>query len=197
MMDDDTILMLRLQSGEDTALNELMTRWQTPLVSFIYRYIGSQTDALDLAQETFVRVFESRYRYKAKGKFSTWLFTIASNLCRNYVRWQKRHPTVALESPGQENANLVNSLQSDCDTPVEEADRSELIAAIRENINSLPHDLKTAVILFEYQDHSHQEIAAILGCTTKAIETRLYRARNILRQRLTPWMTHRLNSPSQ
>src|SRR5258707_12718365 len=82
--------MLRLKNGEDWILNELMTRWQQPLVAFIYRYIGRETEALDLAQETFVRVYATRHRYAVRGKFSTWLFTIAVNLCRNYLRWRQR-----------------------------------------------------------------------------------------------------------
>src|SRR3981081_2974126 len=83
-------MMPRLKSGEDSILNELMTRWQQPLVEFIYRYIRHETDALDLAQETFVRVYETRHRYTVQGKFSTWLFAIAANLCRNYLRWRQR-----------------------------------------------------------------------------------------------------------
>jgi len=79
--DPDAELMLRLKNGEDWILNELMTRWQQPLVAFIYRYIGRETEALDLAQETFVRVYATRHRYAVRGKFSTWLFTIAANLC--------------------------------------------------------------------------------------------------------------------
>src|SRR5260221_1656250 len=86
----DAELMLRLKNGEDWILNELMTRWQQPLVAFIYRYIGRETEALDLAQETFVRVYATRHRYAVRGKFSTWLFTIAVNLCRNYLRWRQR-----------------------------------------------------------------------------------------------------------
>lgn len=94
----DRDAMLRLKDGDDLALNELMTRWQLPLVAFIQRYIGNPTEALDLAQETFVRVYESRRRYKPTAKFSTWLFTIASNLCRNFFRWQGRHPAVSLDA---------------------------------------------------------------------------------------------------
>src|SRR4030095_16121993 len=92
----DIKAMLRLRGGEDLALGELMQRWQEPLVSFIYRYTGNKEDALDLAQETFARVYESRIRYQPTAKFSTWLFKIAANLCRNHARWQERHPTVAL-----------------------------------------------------------------------------------------------------
>src|SRR5258705_9351460 len=86
--------MLQLKGGDDLALNELMTRWQVPLVAFIHRYLGSEADALDLAQKTFVRVYQSRKSYKPSAKFSTWLFTIASNLCRNTIRCKHRHPTV-------------------------------------------------------------------------------------------------------
>ncbi len=184
---DDSALMLRLQAGEDTALNELMTRWQTPLVSFIYRYIGNQTDALDLAQETFVRVFESRHRYRAKAKFSTWLFTIASNLSRNYIRWQQRHPTVALDVTTKEGGSLVDSLPSENESPSAAAARIELAAALREHVHALPHDLKTAVLLFAYEDLSYEDIASVLRCTKKAVETRLYRARAILRESLSEW----------
>ncbi len=179
--DEDTALMLRLQSGEDTALNELMTRWQTRLVSFTYRYVGNHADALDLAQETFVRVFESRHRYKPTAKFSSWLFQIASNLCRNYFRWRKRHPTVALDSATDEGGRLGDAVPSESDSPADTLARIEVAAAVRKGVHALPHDLKTAVLLFEYEDLSHEEIATVLGCSRKAVETRLYRARNILR----------------
>src|SRR5260370_41502084 len=88
--DPDAELMLRLKNGEDWILNELMTRWQQPLVAFIYRYIGRETEALDLAQKTFVRVYATRHRYAVRGKFSTCLFTIAANICQNYLRRRQR-----------------------------------------------------------------------------------------------------------
>lgn len=178
--------MLRLQGGEDTALNELMTRWQKPLANFIYRYIGNETEALDLAQETFVRVFESRHRYKASAKFSTWLFAIASNLCRNFFRWQKRHPSVPLPPP-EEDGNFSEPETVDPGlSPADAAQRRELADAVRRHIQALPHDLKSAIILFEYEDFSYEEIAGVLRCSVKAVETRLYRARKLLRGKLTP-----------
>lgn len=182
--DADIDAMLRLQQGEDLALNELMSRWQKPLVAFLYRHLGNEQEALDLAQETFVRVFESRHRYKASGKFSTWLFTIASNLCRNLHRWQARHPTVALVPGEEEERSLLEKLPADGKTPWENAESADLAAAVRDGIQALPFDLKTAILLFEYEEMSHQEIADVLGCSPKAVETRLYRARNILREKL-------------
>lgn len=183
--DADTALMLRLQGGEDLALNELMAKWQKPLVHFVYRYIGNETDALDLAQETFVRVFESRHRYKAKAKFSTWLFTIASNLSRNYVRWQHRHPTVAFESSDSANPSSgIESFESGDRSPAESAEAQDSAAIVKREVQKLPHDLRTAVLLFEYEDMSHEEISRVLGCSAKAVETRLYRSRKILREAL-------------
>lgn len=186
-MDEDDELMRRLQNGEDTALNEVMTRWQARVIGFIYRYVGNSTDAADLAQETFVRLFEKRASYKTNGKFSSWLFTIATNLCRNFFRWQKRHPTVTLESREPGEKAVIDSLAAPQDSPDAAAERSDLANAVREQIHALPHDLKTAVLLFEYEQLSYAQIAAVLGCSAKAAETRLYRARKILHEKLSAW----------
>ena len=179
--------MQRLQGGEDSALNRLMDRWQKPLVDFTFRYVGNYTDAIELAQEVFVRLYESRDRYRQSAKFSSWLFTIAANLCRNWHRWKVRHPTVTLD--GEENEdlhslNLHERLESPQETPAQMALQAERIEIVRTCVQGLPHDLKTAVLLFEYENLSHQEIGFILNCTPKAIETRLYRARSILREQL-------------
>lgn len=184
----DTHLMLRLQSGDDGALNELMTRWQTPLIRFIYRYVGDQDEALDLAQETFVRIYQNRAGYRASAKFSSWLFTIASNLCRNSIRWKLRHPTVSLAREDDCNDNPADAMDAlpgrDGEAPSDTAEQNETVRCVQESIQSLPHDLKTVVLLFEYEDLSYEEIAGTLSCSPKAVETRLYRARKILREKL-------------
>jgi RNA polymerase sigma-70 factor, ECF subfamily len=182
--DPDAELMLRLKNGEDWILNELMTRWQQPLVAFIYRYIGHHAESLDLAQETFVRVYETRHRYTVRGKFSTWLFAIAANLCRNYLRWRQRLGQSVPETWDTADAELSESFQSLDDSPDQAAMRLESIALIRVAIDKLPHDLKTVVLLYEYQSLSYTEISAVLGCSVKAVEMKLYRARHLLRERL-------------
>lgn len=184
---DDTRLMLRLQGGEETVLNELMTLWQTPLFRFICRYVGDRDEALDLAQETFVRVYRNRFGYKPGAKFSSWLFTIASNLCRNHLRWERRHPTVSLTRGGAGEAgesDATERLPSPDRGPSDTAERNDTARWVREAVRSLPHDLKTAVLLFEYEDLSYDEIAGVLGCSAKAVETRLYRARKALKEKL-------------
>ena len=185
---DEIALMERLAGGDDLALNDIMRRWQEPLVSFIYRYVGNQADALDIAQETFARVYESRKRYQAREKFSTFLFTIAGNICRNYARWRQRHQTVSLHAqPQGDDTSLGDTLAPEDALPSDTAERNDLAAAVREHIQALPHDLKTTVLLFEYEELSYQEIGAILGCSPKAVETRLYRARKILHDSLARW----------
>ena len=165
-----------------------MSRWQKPLVAFILRYTGNEQDALDLAQETFVRIFESRDRYTPRGKFSTWLYTIATNLCRNQARWRERHPTVTFHNPKiDDELGLENTLASPGDSPADSAERDDTASAVRAHIQELPHDLRAVILLFEYHDQSYDEIAATLGCTRKAVETRLYRARNLLRESLARW----------
>lgn len=180
--DADLDAMRRLQGGEDLALNELMSRWQARLLSFTFRYTGNHEDALDIAQETFVRVYEYKGQFGGTGKFSTWLFTIASNLCKNHARWRSRHPNVSLD--GEEMSK--HEQRDPAKEPWENADGNEVAAAVRDKVQALPHDLKTVVLLSVYDDRSHNEIAGMLRCTPKAVESRLYRAKQLLRRALSP-----------
>jgi RNA polymerase sigma-70 factor (ECF subfamily) len=186
----DTAAMERLRDGDDLALNELMARWEIPLIRFLVRYTANEADALDLAQETFVRVYEARSRYSARGLFSTWLYTIAGNLCRNHARYKTRHPAISLDaelSPDTEST-LGQQLPSGAFSPAQSATRNELVAAVRDAIQELPGDQRTATILFEYEDTAQAEIAAVLGCSPKAVENKLRRARQFLRVKLAGWL---------
>ena len=178
--------MLRLKAGRDACLNDLMDRWQKPVLSFILRYVGNRSDALDLAQETFVRVYRSRGRYSPKGKFSTWLFTIARNLCLNHARWKSRHPSVPTITDDENGSewNPALDLADPADTPDEAAEGDERARLVRDAVAQLPEKLKTPLLLFHYQDLPYQEIAKILGCSPKAVETRLYRARKEMADKL-------------
>jgi RNA polymerase sigma-70 factor, ECF subfamily len=183
--DPDLDCMARLIDGDDSALNRLMERWQKPLLSFILRYAGNHADAIELAEETFVRVYQSRRRFNFKSKFSTWLLTIAANLCRHHARWRTRHPTISLDenASADETSDRYLSISAE-ETPSDLAERSELAKLVRDEIDRLPHDLKTVILLFEYENLSYDEIGGILGCTSKAVETRLYRVRKLLAKRL-------------
>jgi len=182
--DADHAAMARLRDGDDPALNEIMDRWQRRVTSFLLRMTGNEAVALDLAQETFVRVYQSRERFQPRGEFSTWLFTIAANLGRQHFRWQGRHPAVSLDAAGEDDRAMVDRLPAGDRDPREQAEAMERAEAVRNAVLALPHELREVVVLSEYEGLSHQQIAGIAGCTPKAVETRLYRARALLRERL-------------
>ena len=184
--DTDEVLMRALAGGDDLALNQLMDRWQVPLRSFLYRYTQHEHDALDLAQETCVRIYQHRTRFRENARFSTWMFQIALNLARSRARWRRRHPTDSLddgsEAWGGESHGRTES------SPADDTLNAEIVAEVKAAVAALPPDLREAVILSEYEDKSHAEIALIGQTTPKAIETRLYRARKQLRKALTRYL---------
>ncbi len=176
----DEALASALCHGDDSALDTLMLRWQVPLRGFLYRHLQNEADALDFAQETFVRIYKHRTHYRPGARFSTWMFQIALNLCRDHARRRTRRPLVALDDV-PESIDLR-------DDPKAATLAAERIAAVREAIASLPDPLRAPLVLFEYEDKSHAEIAAIIHATPKAVETRLARARDLLRKKLTRWI---------
>jgi RNA polymerase sigma-70 factor, ECF subfamily len=181
--------MERLAAGHDAALNDLMERHATPVFHFLCRMVGNEDDANDLAQETFVRVFKSCRSFRAGQKFSTWLYTIAANLARNHFRWRSRHPNLSLETEiGDSEQTLGSTLPADNPAPNEQALASERTAAVRAAVGKLPEDLREAIVLCEWEELSVAEAAVILKTTPKAVESRLYRARGILRERLKGWL---------
>lgn len=179
--DADVALMLRLADGEDLVLNELMSRWRERVAAFLLRMTGNHATAMDLAQETFVRLYTSRRSYKPTAGFSTYLFHIAANLARSHARWRGRHPTVPLED---EMGAIVHEPMDPQLPPDEMAALHEKTAIVKRAIAALPADLREVLLLFAVEDMSHSEIAVSLGCSAKAIEVRIYRARQALKKHL-------------
>lgn len=181
--------MERLQRGHDPALNDLMERHATGVFHFLCRMLGNEDDANDLAQETFVRVFRAKASYRVEQRFSTWLFTIAANLARNHIRWRTRHPNVSLNAESEQTEQtLGDTLVSDGPTPNEATLATERASAVQRAVNELPEDLREAIVLCEWEDLSMAEAAAVAKTTPKAIESRLYRARQMLRSELKQWL---------
>jgi RNA polymerase sigma-70 factor (ECF subfamily) len=149
--------------------------------------LGNEEDASDLAQESFVRVFKSKESFRPDAKFTTWLYTIAANLARNHFRWRSRHPNIPLENEGEENAP-VDYLPSGGLNPTEASMAAERGAAVRSAIHQLPEDMREAIVLCELEERQVAEAATILKTTPKAVESRLYRARQILRKKLEQWL---------
>lgn len=180
-------LIVSLAGGNERALEELVRLWEPCLLSFAYRYVQNEAESRDLVQETFVRLYKNAASYKPGRSPAGWLFTIAANLCRNHQRWRRRHPAVSLEE-SPESGFAARTLVCSKPTPELMAEKQERVGAVREAIASLPHDLKTALLLFEYENLGYREIAAAVGCSEKGVEARLSRARALLRKRLSGWL---------
>jgi RNA polymerase sigma-70 factor (ECF subfamily) len=177
--------MARLAAGHDTALDDLMSRHAEGLYHYLLRMLQNETEAADLAQETFVRVYLNRVKFKPSRKFLTWLYTIATNLARDLQRVRVRHPKVSLEGQREDSGQSFHELLPDeKPNPVEMLDTEERAETVRLAVASLPDDLRAPLILSVYEEKSHAEIGEVLQCSVKAVETRLYRARHYLRQRL-------------
>ena len=176
--------MARLNAGHDVALNALMDRHGERLFHYLLRQLNNETDAADLAQETFVRVYHHRARFDPGQRFATWLYAIATNLLRDRFRWHKRHPQVSLDAEPDGAGAIVDTLPDGSASASDRLVAEERAAEVRAAIESLPEELRTPLILSEYEDLPHAEIGAVLNCSAKAVETRLYRARNHLRKRL-------------
>jgi RNA polymerase sigma-70 factor (ECF subfamily) len=178
----DTQDMARLVAGGDAALNELMERHAEKLFHYLFRSLQDESDAADLAQETFVRVYQSRAKFDGRQKFSTWLFAIASNLVRDRFRWRSRHRQVSLDAENEATGNdFRETLSGHEPSPSESMQAEERAEAVRCAVAALPVELRLPLVLAEYEGRSQAEIGEILGCSVKAVETRTYRARQQLR----------------
>lgn len=174
-----------LEAAEDAALDRLMERHAGKLYNYLLRCLQNEEDAADVAQETFVKVYRHRARYDPAQKFSTWLYAIATNLVKDRCRWRTRHPEVSLDAESNPSETAFrDSLPAEVPSPRERVQAEERSESVRKAVAELPEELRQPLVLFEYEDRSHAEIGAILGCSAKAVETRLYRARRLLRSSL-------------
>jgi RNA polymerase sigma-70 factor (ECF subfamily) len=191
----DEALLAALRRGEAAALNQLIARWERPLLGFAYRYVQNHADAEDLVAEVFVRLYRQRERLRPDTRLSAWLFTALTNLCHNHHRWKRRHPSIALDAPSDQ-APAPSELASSQPAPDAALVHDEAVAAVRAAIAALPHDLKVTLLLHHYDQMSYREIAAITGCSERGVETRLYRARQQLRGTLTAQLAETNSHPS-
>mgnify|MGYP000175565346 CR=1 FL=1 len=174
--------MRRLASGEEAALNRLMNDWSSRVTAMLYRMTGNADVAGDLAQETFVRLYQTCGRFRPGNSprpFSTWIFGIAANLAKNHLRWKRRHPEAPLESAADTGSS---------ENPSTSAESEERASVVRKAVAALPHDQREVLVLSEYEGLSHAEIAEVAGCSVKAVERRLSRARELLKKELSRYL---------
>lgn len=188
--DPDAGLMLRVKNGDLAAFEELVGKYKQPVINLMARTLHDLTEAEDLAQNVFVQVYKSADRYKVSAKFSTWLFTIARNLCLNEIRRRSRHPADSLDlsHPDNDEQPLRQYEDRRNPSPPDSLLHSELEEKILETLALLPENQRTAILLCRQEDLSYEEIARIIGCSVSATKSLIHRGRETLKEKLKPYL---------
>ena len=178
-------LMARIAEGDEDAFEILVNRHQTSILNLVYRFIGDRTQAKDLAQEVFMRVWQSAKSYEPKAKFTTWIYRITANLCFNELKSARRKKWFSFNWSDEDGEHTFEETLSDNAPSAEdlllEKERSRQIS---DALQSLPDNQRMALVLKRYDDLSYQEIAQIIGCSVSAVESLLVRAKRTLQEKM-------------
>lgn len=179
--------MLRFQSGDESAFENLIRQYQDMVHAFLFRFRGRDEGVEDLAQEVFLRVYRSRKNYRPDAKFSTWIYRIVCNLCINEVRDKK--PSVSLQGGAESGPSAPAPQWQDARAkrPLEEMQDHEFAKLMRESLDELPENQRAAVLLHRYHDMSYRAIGEALGVSEKAVKSLMARARERLKIKLSPY----------
>lgn len=189
-LDPDAALMLRVKQGDTAAFTVLVEKYKQPVMNLAWRTLRDETEAEDLAQNVFVQAWKSAERYQATAKFSTWLFTIARNLCLNEIRRRVRHPAESLDQTRDDSDEqpLFQVVDKRISAAPDEMLRGELEDKVDEALTALPENQRTALLLCRQEELSYEEIATVLGCSLSATKSLIHRARETLKARLKPYL---------
>jgi RNA polymerase sigma-70 factor (ECF subfamily) len=178
----DEELVARAQGGDVESFNQLIVRWERPIYALAYRVIGREEDARDVCQDAFLRAYRALPGFKGQAKFSSWLYRIALNLCRDWIRRQRRAPVAQI--PEDTDVTELAAETGPVESIEELVARRELSAIVEEAMSVLSEEQRTAIILKEYHGMTFQEIADMQGCPLSTVKTRLYQGLSLLRRRL-------------
>jgi RNA polymerase sigma-70 factor, ECF subfamily len=178
----DEELVARSIDGDVDSFNQLVLRWERPIYALAYRVIGREEEARDVVQETFLRAFRGIKNFRGQAKFSSWVYRIALNLCRDWIRRERRAPLQA--APDGVDLVELAAEQGPAESIEELVARHDLSKAVAEAMALLPEEQRTAIILKEYHGMTFQEIADLQGCPLSTVKTRLYQGLTVLRRHL-------------
>jgi RNA polymerase sigma-70 factor, ECF subfamily len=178
----DEDLVTRSRGGDLDSFNQLILRWERPIYALAYRTIGREEDARDVCQETFLRAFRALPGFRGQAKFSSWLYRIALNLCRDWMRRERRAPLVQVpeDTDPMELAAAIEPSESIEDLVA----RRDLTRIVERVMARLPEEQRTAIVLKEYHGLTFQEIADLVGCPLSTVKTRLYQGLTVIRREL-------------
>jgi RNA polymerase sigma-70 factor (ECF subfamily) len=178
-------LMARVAKGDEDAFEILVNRHQTSVLNLAYRFVGDRTQAKDLAQEVFIRVWQAAKTYKPEAKFKTWLYRIATNLCLNELKSARRKKWFSFNQSDEDgDLTFEDTLADSAPSPEDVLLEKERSRQISDALQSLPENQRMALILKRYDELSYQEIAQIIGCSVSAVESLLVRAKRALQEKL-------------
>ena len=188
--DPDAALMLRVKQGDRPAFEELVEKYKQPVMNLVYRTLPDATEAEDLAQHVFLQVFKSAHRYEVSAKFTTWLFTIARNLCLNEIRRRSRHPADSLDETFADNEEQPIRQPEDLKalSPPDSLLQDELEEKVEAALAELPEKQRTAILMCRGDEFSYEDIAKVLECSVSATKSLIHRGRETLKQKLKPYL---------
>ena len=182
----DQILVERVQQGDKSAFDVLVVKYQHKVVNLIMRYVKDQAEALDVAQEAFLKAYRALPRFRGDSAFYTWLYRISINTAKNHLVAARRRPLdydLDLQNPEQYD---MQARLKDVDTPEGSLLSEEIRETVNQAIENLPEDLRTAIMLRELEGMSYEEIATTMECPVGTVRSRIFRAREAIDKRLKP-----------
>ena len=178
----DEELVARSVGGDPDSFNELVHRWERPIYALAYRQLGREEDARDVCQEAFLRAFRALGGFRGQAKFSSWLYRITLNLCRDWMRRERRAPVV--QAPEDVDLMELAAAREPSESIEDRVARRDLSRAVARAMARLPEEQRTAIVLKEYHGLTFQEIADLIGCPLSTVKTRLYQGLTVLRREL-------------
>jgi len=184
--DLDVELMRRIRDGDFASFERLVEIHQRSIIGTVAKMLGNPSEAEDIAQQVFLRVWKSASRYEPQARFTTWLFTITRNLVFNEVRRRQRKPTVSVQEREETTHRVIEDTRGS--SPDDELLRSELEGTIDRAIEALPEKQRLAVVLRRYEEMPYDEIGVVLGMSVPAVKSLLFRARTQLKESLQKYL---------
>jgi RNA polymerase sigma-70 factor (ECF subfamily) len=178
---DEELVALSI-GGDVESFNQLVVRWERPIYALAYRVIGREEEARDVVQETFLRAFRGIRNFRGQAKFSSWVYRIALNLCRDWIRRERRTPIL----PAPEGVDVIElaAAQGPAESIEDLVARNDMSQVVADLMTRLPEEQRTAIILKEYHGMTFQEIADLQGVPLSTVKTRLYQGLTVLRRHL-------------
>ncbi len=180
----DAQLIEKFLSGDISSFNTLVWRWEKPIFNFVYRFLGDAETSKDITQKVFIRLYKNLSKLKDQTKFSSWIYQIAANLCRDELKSLKRKRTLSIESINEAHNDLIEDLNYQ---PDEEVNQLQLRSLINDALQSIPEEQRIVIIMKEYQGLKFIEIAEALGEPLNTVKSRMYYGLNALRKVFKRW----------